>query len=129
MSRSTMHSEAAKPALPGPEVRMVEIVFPNDTNHQGTLFGGKALAWMDKAAFIAATRYARAHVVTVRSEGVDFKHPVRAGEIAELVARVVQVGRTSLQVDVELWREELLSGFRELATRGRFVMVSAEPRP
>ena len=40
--------------VPPTEVRMAEIVFPNHTNHLGTLFGGQALAWMDKAAFLAA---------------------------------------------------------------------------
>lgn len=48
------------PQTPPPtEVRMVEIVFPNHTNYMGTLFGGQALAWMDKAAILAASRYAR----------------------------------------------------------------------
>ena len=41
---------------PPTEIRMAEIVFPNHTNHMGTLFGGQALAWMDKAAFLAAAR-------------------------------------------------------------------------
>jgi acyl-CoA hydrolase len=115
----------SKQTLPGLELRQVHIVFPNDTNHLGTLFGGKALAWMDQAAFIAASRFARKTVVTVRSESVDFKRPVQQGDLAELCARVVLVGTTSMTVDVELWREVLLSGERELATRGRFVMVAS----
>jgi acyl-CoA hydrolase len=58
--------------VPPIEVRMAEIVFPNHTNHLGTLFGGQALAWMDKAAFLAAARYSRRTVVTARSDQVDF---------------------------------------------------------
>ena len=50
------------------EVRMAEIVFPNHTNHIGTLFGGQAMAWMDKAAFLAAARYSRRTVVTAHSD-------------------------------------------------------------
>ena len=50
------------------EARLLEMVFPDHANHLGTLFGGQALAWMDKAAFIAASRYARRTVVTARSE-------------------------------------------------------------
>jgi acyl-CoA hydrolase len=103
---------------------MVHMVFPHDTNHLGTLFGGNALAWMDQAAFIAASRFARTTVVTVRSEGVDFRHPVQQGELAEVRARVIAVGRTSLSVDVQLWREALLSGERKLATSGKFIMVA-----
>lgn len=115
------------------EARLLEIVFPDHTNHLGTLFGGQALAWMDKAAFIAASRYARRTVVTARSEQVDFKLPIRQGQLVETIARVVEVGRTSMQVQVELVAEDLLSGKREVCTRGRFVMIaldeSGQPTP
>jgi acyl-CoA hydrolase len=110
------------------EARLLEMVFPDHTNHLGTLFGGQALAWMDKAAFIAASRHARRTVVTARSEQVDFKLPIRQGQLVEIVARVVEVGRSSMQVDVELIAEDLLSGERELCTRGRFVMIALDAR-
>ncbi|VXC18243.1 Acyl-CoA thioesterase [Luteimonas sp. 9C] len=113
---------------PKTEARMLEIVFPDHTNHLGTLFGGTALAWMDKAAFIAASRYSRRTVVTARSEQVDFKLPIRQGQLVETIARVVEVGRTSMQVEVELIAEDLLSGDRELCTRGRFVMIALDAR-
>ena len=111
---------------PPVEVRMAEIVFPNHTNHMGTLFGGQALAWMDKAAFIAASRYARRTVVTARSEQVDFKLPIRQGQLVETIARVVEVGRTSMQVEVDVVAEDLLSGARVLCTQGRFVMIALD---
>jgi uncharacterized protein (TIGR00369 family) len=110
------------------EARLLEMVFPDHTNHLGTLFGGQALAWMDKAAFIAASRYARRTVVTARSEQVDFQLPVRQGQLVETIARVVEVGKTSMQVEVELIAEDLLSGERELCTRGRFVMIALDAR-
>ena len=117
----------ARPATaPDTEARLLEIVFPDHTNHLGTLFGGTALAWMDKAAFIAASRYARRSVVTARSEQVDFKLPIRQGQLVETIARVVAVGRTSMQVDVELVAEDLLSGERATCTRGRFVMIALD---
>ena len=108
------------------EARLLEIVFPDHTNHLGTLFGGQALAWMDKAAFIAASRYARRTVVTASSDQVDFKLPIRQGQLVETIARVVAVGRTSMQVQVELVAEDLLSGEREICTRGRFVMIALD---
>ncbi|MFC5570545.1 acyl-CoA thioesterase [Lysobacter yangpyeongensis] len=111
---------------PPREARLWEIVFPDDANHLGTLFGGRALAWMDKAAFIAATRYARHTVVTARSEQVDFHVPVRQGQLVELVARVVDVGRSSMQVEVELHTEDAHAGTRHLCTRGRFVMIALD---
>ena len=114
------------PELPPTEARMIEIVFPDHTNHLGTLFGGQALAWMDKAAFIVASRYARRTVVTARSEQVEFRTPVQQGQLVELIARVVSVGRTSMQVDVDLISEDLISGRRELCTQGRFVMIALD---
>jgi uncharacterized protein (TIGR00369 family) len=112
------------------ETRVQEIVFPNHTNHLGTLFGGQALAWMDKAAFLAGYREAGGTVVTARSERIDFIAPIRQGDIVDVVARVERIGRTSLTVAVELWRA---SGRRACCARGAFVMIAVDatgkPRP
>jgi uncharacterized protein (TIGR00369 family) len=113
------------PARPT-EARLLEMVFPDHTNHLGTLFGGQALAWMDMASFIVASRYARCTVVTARSEQVDFQQPIRKGDLVETIARIVKVGRTSMHVDVEVITENLLSGSRALCTRGHFVMVALD---
>ena len=118
------HSEAPSPPT---EARMTEIVFPDHTNHLGTLFGGQALAWMDMSAFIAASRYARTTVVTARSEQVDFNQPIHKGDLVEVIARIVKVGRSSMNVDVEVITEDLLSGERKLCTRGHFVMIALDP--
>lgn len=115
---------SAAPALP--EARLLEMVFPDHTNHLGTLFGGQALAWMDKAAFIVASRHARRTVVTARSEEVNFRVPVRKGQLAELVARIVRVGKSSMTVEVELTGEDPLTGDRRVCTTGRFVMVALD---
>lgn len=124
---STSLKEFDRP-LPQPptECRLVEMVFPQQTNHYGTLFGGQALALMDKAAFICASRYARRTVVTASSEKCDFHVPVRQGQLVELIARIVETGRTSLSVEVDLYSEDLLTGDRQLGTRGRFVMVALD---
>jgi uncharacterized protein (TIGR00369 family) len=108
------------------EVRLIEMVFPQQTNHYGTLFGGQALALMDKAAFVVASRYARRMVVTASSEKTDFHVPVRQGQLVELIARVTATGRTSMTVDVELYAEDLLTGDRQLGTRGRFILVALD---
>ncbi len=108
------------------EARLLEIVFPDHTNHLGTLFGGQALAWMDKAAFLAASRYSRQIVVTARSEQVDFHVPVRKGQMVELIATVIAVGRTSMKIDVEMFTEDLITGARELCTRGTFTMIALD---
>ena len=115
-------------AIPLPlEARLLHMVFPDHTNHLGTLFGGQALAWMDMAAFIAASRYARSTVVTARSEQVDFNQPIHKGDLVEVVARIAKVGRSSMHVEVEVINENLLTGERKLCTRGNFVMIALDP--
>jgi acyl-CoA hydrolase len=56
------------------ETRVFKTVFPNNTNHYDTLFGGTALSMMDEVAFIAATRFTRLRCVTVSSDRIDFTH-------------------------------------------------------
>lgn len=92
-----MPSDLSRPRA-NTEARLMEIVFPDHCNHLGTLFGGQALVWMDKAAFLAASRYAGCTVVTARSDRIDFVAPVRLGEIVEAVAKVRSVGRSSMTV-------------------------------
>lgn len=108
------------------EVRLVELIFPHQTNHYGTLFGGHALGLMDKAGYLSATRFARRTMVTVASDRVEFKVPVRAGQMVELVAVVERVGTTSVTVRVDMFVEELLSRERRLATTGSFVFVAVD---
>jgi uncharacterized protein (TIGR00369 family) len=108
------------------EVRLAEIIMPNHTNHVGTLFGGHALGLMDHAGWVAATRCARRTMVTVASDRIEFKVPVRAGELVELVAKVTRVGRTSVTVGVDMFAEEVASGVRRLATSGSFVFVAID---
>ena len=108
------------------EVRLAELVMPNHTNHHGTLFGGHALGLMDHAGWVAATRCARRTMVTVASDRVEFKVPVHAGQLVELVARVSRVGRTSVTVGVDMYAEDVASGRRRLATSGSFVFVAID---
>jgi acyl-CoA hydrolase len=108
------------------DTRMVEMVFPNQTNHYGTLFGGHALELMDKSAFITASRYARKSMVTASSERIDFKTPVKHGYLVEVIGRIVKRGNSSVTVNVELFGENLLSGERQLCAHGNFVLVSVD---
>jgi acyl-CoA hydrolase len=115
----------------GPASRLVDIVFPNDTNHHGTLFGGTGLSHLDKVAFVAATRHARMAFVTASCERIDFGAPARLGEIVEAEGRVIRVGRRSMGVEAVLMAENLLTGERRECTRGVFNMVAvpAEDAP
>ncbi|WP_142779639.1 acyl-CoA thioesterase [Agrobacterium sp. T29] len=114
----------AKPARQSSITRLIDIVFPGDTNHHGTLFGGAGLALMDRVAFIAATRFGRTPFVTASCERIDFKQPARVGNIVEFSARPVRAGRRSLTVEVEMAAETIVGRERHTCTRGIFHMVA-----
>jgi acyl-CoA hydrolase len=109
------------------QTRLVDIVFPGDANHHGTLFGGVGLAHMDKVAFICATRHGRVDFVTASCERIDFDAPARVGEIVDVTGRVVRIGRRSLAVGVEMVAEALLTGERRRCSSGTFNMVAVDP--
>lgn len=106
--------------------KVTKAVFPNTTNHYDTLFGGTALQWMDEVAFITATRYSRQKMVTVSSDKIDFNTAIPAGTIVELVGTVVRVGNTSMDVQVDVFTEEMYSESREMSISGRFTMVAVD---
>lgn len=116
--------EAALPDDDDDRLVMAEMVFPDRTNHYGTLFAGDALSVLGKAAFITATRQARKGVVMAASHRIDFVQPIRGGDMIEMTCRVTGTGRTSLHVEVELWSEGLLSGERRRSATAAFVMVA-----
>ena len=101
-------------------------VFPSQINSSGTLFGGEALRWMDEAAGIAAGRCAQAAVVTAAMDRIEFHVPIANGALVETIAQVTSIGRSSMQVLVEVWAENLFSGERTRATSGHFVMVAVD---
>lgn len=113
--------------------QMVEMIFPEQANHYGTLFGGNALALMAKAAFVAASRHAGPPVVMARSERVDFKTPIRVGEVLELGAKVIRSGRSSMTVVVVGQTAAFAGNSARPALSGRFEMVAVDdtgrPRP
>lgn len=108
------------------ETRIFKAVFPSTTNHYDTLFGGTAMQLMDEVAFIAATRFSRQRMVTVSSDRIDFKKPIPAGTIVELVGRISYLGRTSLKVRVDIFVEQMYSDEREKAVSGDFTFVAID---
>ena len=108
------------------ETRIFKAVFPNTTNHYDTLFGGTAMHMMDEVAFITATRFSRQRMVTVSSDRIDFKMPIPAGTIVELVGTVSHIGTTSMKVKVEIYVEQMYSDDREKAVTGEFSFVAID---
>lgn len=109
----------------------VDAVFPHHTNPVGTLFGGRALELMDVNASIACNRFCRRIAVTASTEPVDFRNPVRVGDIIEVASRVAWVGTSSMIVRCEVHSESPTHGSRVLTTVGHlnFVAVDDDGRP
>ncbi|UBV43657.1 acyl-CoA thioesterase [Deinococcus taeanensis] len=108
------------------KTRVTHTVFPAHTNHHGLLFGDEALSLMASAAFIAATRSGRRKAVTRHPDAMACRHPIPQGSLVEPVARVTRTGRTSMTVQVDVFREDLYSDAREPACAGAFTLVALD---
>lgn len=106
-------------------------VFPPDTNHHGTLYGGKLMADIDDIASISATKFARSSVVTASTDSVDFIKPIRVGDAVTLEAKVTWAGRSSMEVFVKVTSEHLLTGEKSIAALSflTFVALGPDGRP
>lgn len=87
-----------------------EICLPNSTNMLGTMLGGHVMHLVDLCGAIAAIRHARAAVVTASVDQMTFLYPIRIGDLAKLKSQVNRVFRTSMEVGVKLWVENLRTG-------------------
>lgn len=113
------------------QVEMVEVVLPNDANPLGNILGGKVLHLVDIAAAIAAHRHSRSYVVTAAMDHVDFRCPIRIGELIVLKSSVNRVFRTSMEVGVKVFAENVLTGERRHTSSAyvTFVAIDAEGKP
>ncbi len=108
------------------ETHVFKVVFPNITNHHNTMFGGTVMEMMDEVAFMTATRFARKSFVTVSCDRIDFKKPIPADTLVELIGKVKYVGNSSLKVNVEVFVEEMFEEKREKAVSGDFTLVALD---
>lgn len=113
------------------EVEMVELVLPNDANLQGNCLGGRVMYLIDIAGGLSASRHCRRPVVTASMDHLDFMAPVKVGDALILRARVNYADRTSMEVEVQVYAENLCSGeHRHTSTAYlTFVAVNEDGRP
>lgn len=116
----------AKKPMNKSRVEMTEMVLPGDTNSQGNIFGGKVMQLIDIAAGVSAIRHARMPVNTVFVDRLDFKHPIKMGHIVVLYAQVEFTGRTSMEIGVEVYSENPLTGDRVKTTAAHLVFVALD---
>ncbi len=112
-------------------VRMNELVMPNDTNPLGNLMGGRLLHLMDICSAISAQRHCNRNVVTVSVDSVEFKQAIKLGEVVVIEGEVTRSFKTSMEVAMKVWAENLRTGSRRLCTTSfyTFVAVDADGNP
>lgn len=89
---------------------LIEAVLPNDANLLGSMLGGRVMHLIDITAALAAARHANSHVVTASVDYLDFRFPIQIGEFIVLRASVNRVFRTSMEVGVKVFAENVLTG-------------------
>lgn len=113
------------------EVTMTELILPNDTNLLGNLLGGTLMHWIDIAGAMAASRHANKVVATVALDSLDFRHPVRMGELLTLKAKLTWAGKTSMEIMVTAYAENIKSGSIIVTNKAylTFVALDDDGRP
>ncbi len=104
-----------------------EFCLPNDANTLGNMLGGHVMHLVDLCGAIAAMRHARCPVVTASVDQMTFLHPVRLGELVRLRSQVNRVFRTSMEVGVKVWVENLHSGDIRHTSSAYLTFVAIDP--
>ena len=103
---------------------MVQVVLPNDANPLGYILGGTVMHLIDIAGAIACHRHTRSLLVTAAVDGLQFLHSIKVGDMIILQARVTAVWKTSLEVEVDVFSEETLTGLRKRTSRAYLTFVA-----
>ncbi len=113
---------------------MSRVMMPSDANSAGNVHGGEIIKFMDTAAYVAARKHCRTNVVTARVDELEFHSPILVGQLVTCTAKLVFVGRTSMEVAVKVEVEDLeYDRPPKVALTAFFTMVSLDenckPKP
>lgn len=108
------------------EIQTVQLILPNDTNLLENLLGGRLMHWMDVAGAMAASRHSSSNVATAAVDSLDFRHPIRKGELVILKAKLSWVGNTSMEVIIRAYAEKVATGNVILANEAYFTFVAVD---
>ena len=108
------------------EVRSAIFMNVTDANPFGNVHGGQVMKLVDEIAYVCAARYCGGIAVTAAVDRIDFHEPVHVGELLHIAARVVCVGRTSMEIEIALHAEEIASGSQRHTNTCHFTFVALE---
>lgn len=117
---------AASQPVRASKTYLADLMSPPDANIRGSVFGGKILQMVDKAAAVCAMRHAHKPVVTVAMEKVEFLVPIKVGDLVIVEAQVTYTGRTSMEIAVDVFAEDLINGERRHANTCLVTMVAVD---
>jgi acyl-CoA hydrolase len=103
-----------------------KVVLPNDTNTLGNLFGGQLLAWMDVIASVSAHRHSKRVVVTASVNHVSFQRPIKHASIVTLEAKVSRAFSSSMEIFVDVFVEDPVTGEREKCNEAIYTFVAVD---
>jgi acyl-CoA hydrolase len=121
---------AGKP-VSASRTEMAEVVLPQDANVFGNILGGRVMHLVDIAAAITAHRHCRSIAVTASVDHIDFRNPIRIGEVITLKASLNRAFHTSMEIGVKVFSEDILTGEKKHTTSAyvTFVALDEDHRP
>lgn len=123
----------ARPAAAGKPVgasraEYVEVVLPSQANPLGNVLGGHVMHLIDITAAIAAHRHSNSYAATVAVDYLDFRHPIKVGQLIVLKSSVNRVFETSMEVGVKVFSEDILTGERRHTSSAYVTFVALDER-
>ena len=107
---------------------MTELILPSHANAMGNVFGGQVMSWIDICAAIAASRHTEGTAVTASVDDLHFLVPMTVGDLCVLEGEVVYAGRTSVDIVVNVWREDVKTHSRKLTTTAWLTFVALDSK-
>lgn len=111
---------------PRGKLALQTVAMPKDTNANGDIFGGWLLSQMDIAALITASEVADGRAATVAIDSMAFLTPVHVGAVVTCYCDVLEIGRSSVRILVEVWINSKIDGEPLKVTEGEFVFVAID---
>lgn len=111
---------------PNGELALQTIAMPADANADGDIFGGWLVSQMDLAGAVTANRLARGRVATVALDSMVFLRPVAVGSVISCYTDVLNIGRSSITILVEVWAQHHADREARKVTEGQFTFVAID---
>ncbi len=122
----TDHTQIKAKKVSDSATEMAQLMMPEDANPKGLVHGGVILSLADKIAYACSSKHAGHYCVTASVDRVDFKSPIRIGQLVTLKASVNYVGHSSMEVGIKITAQDLITGEITHTNTCFFTMVALD---